>query len=100
MVKAATRAERDYMGKAADLGCVLCRHLGYGATPAEIHHPRSGTGMGKRAAHTSGIPLCYEHHRGNTGIHGLGRKAFEREYGITELELIEKTKQLLEYPND
>lgn len=56
--------------------------------------------MGKRAAHTSGIPLCYEHHRGNTGIHGLGRKAFEREYGITELELIEKTKQLLEYPND
>lgn len=95
--KAPTRAEREYMGQVANLGCALCRHLGYGATPAEVHHPRHGTGMGKRAAHTDAVPLCYEHHRGNTGIHGLGRKAFEREYGITELDLVEKTKQLLEH---
>lgn len=96
MVKAATKSERDYMGKAAELGCALCRHLGYGATPAEIHHPRHGTGMGKRAAHTDGFPLCYEHHRGNTGIHGLGRKAFEKMYGVTEADLMNQTKSLLE----
>lgn len=96
MVKAATKAEREYMGKAAELGCALCRHLGYGATPAEIHHPRHGTGMGKRAAHTDCIPLCFEHHRGNSGIHGLGRKAFERQYGVTEAELSINTKKQLE----
>lgn len=98
--KAATRAERQYIGKAAELGCALCRHLGLGATPAEIHHPRTGTGAGRRAAHTDGFPLCPEHHRGNTGLHGMGRKAFEREYGITELELMNQTKQLLENPHD
>ena len=98
--KAATREEKAYMGRAAELGCVLCRHLGYGATPAEIHHPRTGTGAGRRAAHTDGIPLCTEHHRGNTGLHGMGRKAFEREYQITELELVSITHQLLENHHD
>ncbi len=93
--KPATRSERDYMGRAAELGCALCRHLGYGATPAEIHHPRHGTGMGKRAAHTDGIPLCFPHHRGNEGIHGMGRKAFERHYGVTETELVEQTRRLI-----
>jgi hypothetical protein len=41
------------------------------------------------------IGLCPEHHRGNTGIHGMGRKAFEREYGVTEEELLEITLGLI-----
>ncbi len=98
--KAATRSDKDYMGRAAALGCVLCRRLGYGATPAEIHHPRTGTGAGRRADHKEGIPLCPEHHRGNTGLHGMGRKAFEREYGVTELELVEITHQQLREIHD
>lgn len=93
--KAATRDEKRYMGRVAELGCALCRHLGLGATPAELHHPRNGTGMGNRASHMDVVPLCPEHHRGNTGIHGMGRKAFEREYGITETELMNQTKQHL-----
>lgn len=83
------------MGKVADLGCILCQHLGWGATPAEVHHPRTGAGMGRRASNMDGVPLCPEHHRGPTGLHGLGRKAFEREYGITELDLLDLTKQRL-----
>ena len=94
--KAATREEKDYMGRAAELGCALCRHLGFPGTPAEIHHPRTGVGIGRRADHKNGIPLCPEHHRGNTGIHGLGRKRFEREYSITEQDLINQTHHLLE----
>jgi hypothetical protein len=39
--------------------------------------------------------LCPYHHRGDRGIHGMGRKAFEREYGITEEELLAKTEELL-----
>jgi hypothetical protein len=33
--------------------------------------------------------LCIEHHRGNTGIHGLGTKAFEKQYEVTQQELLD-----------
>jgi hypothetical protein len=41
------------------------------------------------------IGLCREHHRGDTGIHGLGRKAFERKYGLTEEDLLAYTLELI-----
>lgn len=84
---------REYMGQVAALGCALCRRLGYGQTPAVVHHIRTGIGMGKRASDFDTIPLCPEHHAGMTGIHGMGRKAWERYHGITELELLEQTKK-------
>ena len=90
-----TKAERDYMNRVASLGCILCRHLGYGESSAELHHPRTGQGMAMRASNFSVIPLCPEHHRGNTGLHGMGRKAFERQYGLTEIDLQERVVQLL-----
>jgi hypothetical protein len=47
------------------------------------------------------IPLCPYHHRGaNTSIHGMGRKRFEREYGITEELLLEQTEKLLGIKNE
>ena len=51
--------------------------------------------MGVRNSHDNVIPLCPEHHRGNTGYHGLGRKAFERRYGVTEAELQDELAELL-----
>jgi hypothetical protein len=90
--KAPTKAERAYMSAAAAGGCILCEWRGVKGTPAELHHPRTGTGAALRASHWEVAPLCVEHHRGNTGVHGLGRKAFERHYGITELELVGLTK--------
>lgn len=86
--RSATKAEKAYMSTQADAGCILCRHLGYGDTPAEIHHLRDGMGAGQRNSNLMTIPLCPEHHRGSTGFHGLGRRAFERKYGVTELELL------------
>jgi hypothetical protein len=90
-----TKAEREHLSKVAALGCIVCRRLGYMDTPAECHHPRTATGAGRRASHFDAIPLCPEHHRGQSGLHGLGRKAFERHYGVTELELLEQVKELL-----
>ena len=84
-----TKAEIIHKGKVAELGCALCFHL-YGPHdpgPVELHHLRSG-GWGKGSYKTL-IGLCPEHHRGNTGIHGMGTKAFERHYGITQKELLE-----------
>ena len=86
-----TPAQR-HMSKVAALGCILCHRLGYGITPALVHHIRTGIGMGKRASDFDTLPLCPEHHQGMTGIHGMGRKAFERHHGVTELELLQETK--------
>ena len=87
-----TKNEKEHYRKVAELGCSLCRHQGNEGTPAELHHIRRA---GKRS-NASVIPLCPYHHRGsNTSIHGMGRKRFEREYGISEDTLLEQTLQLI-----
>ena len=83
------------MGRVAELGCSVCRRMGYPGTPAELHHPRSGVGMGKRSSHYDVIPLCPEHHRGKTGVHGLGTKGFPKHWGFTEEDLLDDTKKLM-----
>lgn len=91
-----TKDEKKYVSKVADFGCIICYRNGYSGTPCEIHHVRGiGLGMGVRNSHYNVIGLCPEHHRGNTGYHGMGRKAFERRYEVTEAELQEQTNNLL-----
>ena len=41
------------------------------------------------------IPLCPEHHRGATGLHGLGTKGFPKHYGYDEDDLLNDTRRLL-----
>lgn len=88
----ATKAERKHYQILANLGCSLCRHLGYGETPAHIHHIRR---MGGQRDNAPVIPLCPEHHTGNSGVHGMGRKAFTERYGVTEEDLLEQTEALI-----
>ncbi len=90
-----TTAERKHLDAVSELCCCVCRRLGYGPTPAEIHHPRRGTGMGQRASHFDALPMCFEHHRGNTGLHGLGTKGFARHYGFDEADLLADVRGLL-----
>lgn len=88
----ATKHEKEIFRRTAELGCSLCRHQGNEGTPAELHHIRR---TGKRS-NAPVIGLCPYHHRGsNTSIHGMGRKQFEIVYSITEEELLEQTKALL-----
>jgi hypothetical protein len=89
-----TVAEKKYMSKVAGIGCILCKRIGYEGTPAELHHPRRGTGMGQRASHYDVLPLCPEHHRGKTGIHGLGTKGFSKHWGFDEADLLEDVKNI------
>lgn len=88
----ASKEQRKHYDRLAQLGCSLCRHLGYGETPCEIHHIRHA---GRRDL-APVIGLCPEHHRGNTGVHGMGRKAFAKHYGVTEEDLLEQTKVLMD----
>ena len=91
-----TKAERAHMNKVAERGCALCLHLGYGYSPCDLHHPRTGTGAGRRAPDEDVIGLCPSHHRnGNWALHTMGRKAWERHYGVTELQLLKETKHAL-----
>ena len=93
-----TSKERQHLGKVAALGCIACYKQGTPGTLAEIHHPRAGTGLGKKASHYDAIPLCPMHHRGTAGlsvpsIHG-SKNRFIETFG-TEAELLELTKTLI-----
>lgn len=83
------------MGRVAELGCELCQHLGYGATPGQVHHVRVNFGWG-RSGHFNTICLCDPHHNGQPGgVHSMGRDEFTVMYGISELELLDIVKQKL-----
>lgn len=88
-----TKAEQQYKAKLADMACVICERI-YGQHAGgnvELHHLRTG-GWGKGDYKTM-IPLCYEHHRGNTGIHGMGTKAWERAYDVSQRDLLELVQE-------
>ena len=97
MSKAMTREEKAYVSRAIALGCALCRHLGLGESPGEWHHARTGVGAGKRGPHKRGFPLCPPHHRtSNDALHVCGRRAWERRFGVTEMQFVEQTERLIE----
>ena len=94
----ATKNEKNALNKIAELGCILCSEvLGFEGTPSELHHIRRHGG--KRSA-SPVIPLCPEHHRGNSGVHGLGHKGFASKWGVTEEELLERVNQKLGKGNE
>lgn len=92
-------AGRSYILDVKRLPCEICVRM-FGVDPepqtdavSDAHHPRTGVGAGRRSEDENCIALCKEHHQGNTGLHGLGRKAFERAYRVTEEELTESTRR-------
>jgi hypothetical protein len=94
--KAGTRAEAEHKAALAALGCMACRRI-YGPHapgPVELHHLRGG-GWGK-GDYLTLIPLCVEHHRGDSGVHGLGVKGFPKQYGFDQADLLDDALALLE----
>ena len=64
-----TKAEKRHMGRVASLGCIACRRLCLGETPAQVHHIREGR-IERNDFLT--LPLCEPHH---TGTHMSVHKA-------------------------
>ena len=91
------KRDKAHLNRVAEMGCCVCRNEGLGASPAEIHHIRTGYGVSQRAPHTEVLPLCYVHHRskagGQIGYH-YSPAEFEARYG-TELELLEQVRGML-----
>jgi hypothetical protein len=73
-----TLAQR-YLAKVAALGCCVCRRLGLGRTPAEVHHIAEGSSIRSDFAVA---PLCPEHHRGESGFHTLKESRFCQLYDV------------------
>jgi hypothetical protein len=89
----ATKDEKKSLDQIAKLGCILCSEvLGIEGTAAELHHVRR---YGTKRSTSPVLPLCPEHHRGNSGVHGLGTKGFEKKWGISYERLLERVNQKL-----
>lgn len=93
-----TKDEKSHLSKVSALGCIACMLQGTPGTPAEAHHPRAGTGIGRKADHKSVLPLCPAHHRGTAhpqvpSIH-MAKRAFIAQFG-TEQELLEHVRRLI-----
>ena len=83
-------AEQRWMNRVAQLSCAICH-----GEPVELHHIREGQGAAQRAQHTLVLPLCPEHHRGASGVHGLGTKGFYARYKKDEIDLLAETIERL-----
>lgn len=87
--KPATKAERDYMGRVAELGCLICQ------MPAQVHHIH-GHAFGSKSNFRC-APLCYlHHHMGAFGhcVHN-GTKTFEENY-ITQADMLKEVNRRLD----
>lgn len=93
--KAKPRGEQAHKAALAGLGCMACLriHGPHTPGPVELHHLRGG-GWGK-GDYTTLIPLCVEHHRGKTGVHGMGTKAFPAFHGFSQADLLEDALTLI-----
>jgi len=94
--KLTSKQRKDYYEKVARIGCILCQKLGYETTDCgcELHHVRTGNIPRKNAPV---IPLCAYHHRlGNSSVHQLGHKGFEKYWGFSEMDLLERLNDLLQ----
>ena len=89
------KATSAHLSRVAERGCALCLRLGLGPTPAEVHHLRESQGMSQRGHDWVAIALCPEHHRGATGLHGLGVSRFESRYRVDCMDLLGDTLQAI-----
>ena len=61
----------------SNLRCVICTRFAESGQRASLHHVAEGSGIRSPFAL---VPLCYDHHQGPAGLHGMGSKAFIRLY--------------------
>ena len=88
-----TKDEKIALSKIARLGCILCSEvLGIEGSPAELHHVRR---YGAKRSASPVLPLCPEHHRGNSGVHGLGTRRFEIKWNVSYERLLERVNEKL-----
>ena len=93
-----TKTEKAFQGRVRALGCIVCKGEGVDS-PAEIHHILSGS---RRLGEDYVLGLCQIHHRGQINtVQAVSRHPWRREFEVrygTEMELLEKTRELCGEP--
>jgi hypothetical protein len=80
-----------YLDRVGGLPCVVCwKKLGHKTYGVELHHPNV-----PRKPWVV-VPLCREHHQGETGVHGKRRRGFEMLWNVDDYELIAWTNEALD----
>ncbi len=84
------RADK-YLARVRALPCVVCEVMGVKqTTPTAAHHVESvRDGVSDYAV----AALCFFHHQGPDGVHGLSRRVFEMRYRLTTVDLLALTIQ-------
>lgn len=88
-----TKAQQ-HMGRVAEVGCIACLKLGYGETPAQVHHIREG-----RIARNDflTIPLCREHHTGSRASVHMAKDSLLRALNVgSEFDLLAEVLERIE----
>lgn len=77
-----TPEEKDHLAWVASQPCSIpgCPNR------SNVHHIRE---HGEPRDHFKTIPLCWDHHQGDGGLHGLGKYVFRERYGH-ELDMLEE----------
>jgi len=94
-----TKQEKNHMNKVAGLGCLICNKMGFPNSPAELHHIKNFTGIGRKANDFEVIPLCPKHHRQVKDAYHYGSKCFTEKWGTPE-ELLEGTLSMVKLQNE
>ena len=85
-----SKAAKHHMDKVAQLPCVICLYkLGIETRPVHVHHDTVP------ADDFAVAPLCPEHHQGQTGVHGLHRRAFKALWRLTDTDLLALTNRAI-----
>ena len=83
-----------HLDRIRNLDCLICEHMGMDqkGLHSEAHHLES---IRDRFSDYAAIPLCVEHHRGSTGVHGLSRRSFFDRYKLSDVDLLARTIKAL-----
>lgn len=90
--------EKEFMDKICQIGCIVCRNLGFDTPHVSPHHL---DGRSKPGAHYKVIPLCGPHHQIPSpnhrwaSRHGDGKAVFEKSYG-KEIDLYHQCLELIQ----
>ena len=71
--KGKTKAEKEHLNWVASNPCMVCNN-----PVVCVHHIRES---GEPRDHYKTIPLCYDHHQGEYGLHHLGKDEFRKRFG-------------------
>ncbi len=85
------KAQREYHDHIRGLGCLVC------GRPPSVHHITSDGYKRLTKDHWLVVPLCWEHHQGDKGYHGLG--SHDKFVEMYKIDLFEKAKEFRDERN-